>query len=134
MVHELATDPAVALARSPAVAPVRIRLLVAVLVVAVASVVPVPMAWSAPSTRLVLLDGAGAEGGQVIGFPATHLGLRWTGGDDARVQVRSQVSGHWGEWDDVAVAHDLDDADRAMVYGALVEVGGAERVQTRVVG
>jgi len=134
MVYELVTDPAVALARSPAVVPVRIRLLVAVLVGVVASVVPVPMAWSAPETRLDVLDAAGAAGGEGVEFAATHLGLRWSGSDGAHVQVRWQVDGNWGEWDDVAVAHDLDDEAHGMVYSGLLQAPGATRVQTRVVG
>ncbi|MGI8683921.1 MAG: N-acetylmuramoyl-L-alanine amidase [Acidimicrobiales bacterium] len=134
MVHELATDPAVALARSAAVVPVRIRLLVAVLVGVVASVVPVPMAWSAPATRLDVLDAATAAGGEGVDFTATHLGLRWSGSDAAQVQVRWQVDGKWGEWDDVPVAHDLDDEAHGMVYSGLLQAPGARRVQTRVVG
>ncbi len=111
----------------------RIRLLVAVLVGAVASIVPVPMAWSAPATRLSVIDGAGAAGGEAIDFAATHLGLRWSGSDDSRVQVRWQVDGEWGEWDDAPVAHDLDDDANGLVYSGLLRVPGAERVQTRVV-
>jgi len=117
-----------------AVVPVRIRLLVAVLVGAVASTVPVPMAWSAPQTRLDLLDGAGAPGGEEVDFDASHVGLRWTGGDDARVEVRWEAGGRWGDWQAVPVAHDLEDRERGTVYSGLMRVTGASRVQTRVLG
>ena len=116
--------------------PVRIRLVVAVLVGVVASVVPVQMAFGSPETRLDVLDAPGAAGGQEIDFPASHLGLSWTGSDDAQVQVRWQTDGRWADWEDIPVAHDLEDHERGNVYSGLLRVPdpGASRAQTRVVG
>ncbi|HEX2699880.1 MAG TPA: N-acetylmuramoyl-L-alanine amidase [Acidimicrobiales bacterium] len=110
----------------------RIRLLVAVVVGAVASVVPVPMAWSAPRTRLVVLDASGGAQGAGVEFAASHLGLRWSGTHEARVQVRWEVGGRWSHWEDAPVAHDMDDDERGIVYSGLLRVPGASRVQTRV--
>jgi len=126
----------VVLPERAAVVPVRIRLLVAVLVGVAAWVVPVQMALSAPATRLAVLDAPGAAGGEDIDFPASHLGLSWTGSDDAHVQVRWQVDGRWGVWEDVPVAHDLEDHEHGIVYSGLLRVPepGAARAQTRVLG
>ena len=92
------------------------------------------MAWGVPQTRLVVLAGAGGEGGEGTDFPASHLGLTWEGSDDAQVQVRWQVDGAWSAWTDVPVAHDLDDPGRGAVYSGLIRVSGATRAQTRVLG
>ncbi|MGH9153532.1 MAG: hypothetical protein ACRD03_14275, partial [Acidimicrobiales bacterium] len=112
--------------------PLRTRLLVALLAAAAASLVPVPMALGAPATRLDVLEEPGGPGGEAVAFPATHLALSWQGDDDARVQVRWSAGGGWGAWEDVAVAHDLEDHDRGVVYSGLALAPGATRVQARV--
>jgi hypothetical protein len=111
---------------------VRTRIVVALLVVAATLLVPVRMAWSAPETRLDLLDEAGEAAGEAVDFPATHLALRWTGSHDASVQVRWRTAAGWQPWQGVAVAHDLEDSDRGVVYSGLLRAPGAVRVQTRV--
>ena len=120
------------MATDPAVSPLRTRLLVALAVVAVTVTVPVRMAFSAPDTRLALVDGSGPEG-KNIDFPASHVGVRWVGADDAVVEVRWDVGGNWQPWQEVSVAHDLEDDSRGLVYSGLLRVPGASRVQTRVV-
>ena len=112
----------------------RTRVLFALLVVAVTVLVPVPMAWSEPETRLAVLDEADDPGGEEIGFPASHVALSWNGGDGAVVQVRWMVDGRWRAWEDAPVAHDLEDHERGIVYSGVVRVPGAERAQARVVG
>ena len=111
----------------------RTRLFVALAVVALAVVVPVPMAFGAPETRVDLLERAAEAGGEEAGFPASHVGLRWQGSDDAAVEVRWHVDGRWQPWQGVPVAHDLEDDRRGVVYSGLLRVPGASRIQTRVV-
>ena len=110
----------------------RLRVLVALVVLTLTLVVPVRMAWSAPETRVDVLLRAGEAGGEGIGFPATHLGLSWEGADDARMQVRWQAEDRWQEWQDVAVAHDLEDDARGVVYSGLLRAPGVTRVEARV--
>ena len=114
--------------------PVRTRVLVALSVMAVTLLVPVPMAWSAPDTRLDVLDAPSDDGGEEIGFTATHLAVSWSGSEDAAVQVRWRADGAWQGWRDVPVAHDLEDEARGVVYSGLVLAPGATRAQTRVTG
>ena len=109
------------------------RLLVALAIVAAIVAVPVRMAWSAPQTRLVMLAGADDAGGEEVPFPASHVGLRWSGDENAVVQVRWAVDGTWRPWEDVTVAHDLEDRRRRLVYSGLVRTDGASKLQTRVV-
>ncbi|MDP9388273.1 MAG: hypothetical protein M3Q48_10295, partial [Actinomycetota bacterium] len=110
----------------------RTRALVALAVMLAGTVVPVRTALGAPATRLAVLDEADAAGGDDIGFPATHLGLRWTGEDDAVVEVRWLADGRWQGWQAVTVAHDLEDERRGLVYSGLVRAPNASRVQARV--
>jgi hypothetical protein len=112
----------------------RLRILIAVLVAAVAWAVPVPMAWSAPETRVEILDAPSVPGGEEVDIPASHLALSWQGDDGARVQVRWQVDGHWQPWVDAPVAHDLEDHEAGVVYSGLLRAAGPGRVQTRVAG
>ncbi|MGQ0521881.1 MAG: N-acetylmuramoyl-L-alanine amidase [Actinomycetota bacterium] len=112
----------------------RARFLFALAVVLAGTCAPVPMAWSAPATRMEVLDDTSAPGGQDIAFPASHLGLSWQGSDEARVQVRWEVDGDWLDWEDAPVAHDLDDEERGIVYSGLLRAPGGSRAQTRVVG
>ena len=114
--------------------PVRTRVLSALVVVAVTLLVPVPMAWSAPETRVEVLDEADAGAGEALEFPASHLAVTWSGSEDAAVQLRWRAGGAWGPWQPVAVAHDLEDEERGVTYGGLVRASGATRVQARVVG
>ena len=106
----------------------------ATVVVVLTVVVPVPMAFGAPETRLEVLESPAAPGGEELSFPASHVALRWHGSDGARVQVRWEVDGRWQPWEDAPVAHDLEDDERGIVYSGLLRTPGAARVQTRVVG
>ena len=109
------------------------RVFVALAVVAAAFFVPVRMAWSAPQTRLVMLNRAAGPGGEGVPFPASHVGLRWSGDDHAVVQVRWVVDGVWRAWEDVTVSHDLEDRRHQLVYSGLVRADGASRLEARVV-
>ncbi|HUP68332.1 MAG TPA: N-acetylmuramoyl-L-alanine amidase [Acidimicrobiales bacterium] len=109
------------------------RVSVALAIIAVALFVPVPMAWSAPGTRMAVLADAPRPGGQDTSFPVSHVGLRWAGDDDAVVQLRWAVGGTWRPWQDVSVSHDLEDHERGLVYSGLMRVDGASRIEARVV-
>ncbi|MDP9402318.1 MAG: peptidoglycan recognition protein [Actinomycetota bacterium] len=109
------------------------RALVALAVVVAATVVPVPMAWSAPETRMATLADPARPGGQEVSFPVSHVGLRWVGDDDAVVQLRWAVDGAWRPWQEVTVSHDLEDRARGLVYSGLMRVDGASELEARVV-
>ena len=123
---------------------------VATLVLSAAAVVaPVDMAWSAPALRVAELPvpvarrvavpfaRLAAPLARTVGVPfaASHLGVRWTGTEDAVVEARtSALPGVWGPWQQVEVAHDLGDAARHRVLSGLLRAGGASRVQVRARG
>ncbi|MGH9181458.1 MAG: N-acetylmuramoyl-L-alanine amidase, partial [Acidimicrobiales bacterium] len=108
------------------------RLLAVLALAAAAVIVPVEMAWGTPETRMALLEEPDGSSGQSVPFPATHLGLRWSGDDNAVVEVRWERGGVWQAWQPVAVAHDLQDTARGLVYSGILLADGATRVQTRV--
>jgi hypothetical protein len=65
-------------------------------------------------------------------FPATHLGARWIGSEEATVEVRAWRPGDgWGRWEPLAVAHDLEDPEQGLVYSGLIRIDGARRLQAR---
>lgn len=120
----------------------------AVLAVAPA-VVPVRMAWSAPGVQFVELApprGTGLLGPfagvtrtparpVTVPFALSHLGVRWTGDEEAVVEVRTASRpGAWGRWRPLEVAHDLGDDARAQVLSGLVGAPGARLVQVRARG
>ena len=129
------------------------RLLAAAVVALVLSVaavvVPVRMAWSAPELRVAELAVPAVRRVAVpfarlvpplaraveAPFGVSHLGVRWTGDEDAVVEVRTAaVPGLWGPWRAVEVAHDLGDRARRQVLSGLVRAGGDPHVQVRAKG
>ena len=113
------------------------------------AVAPVRMAWSAPRVRFVELAVPGATGlvGRfapltrrlarpvAVPFALSHLGVRWTGDEEAVVEVRTTaLPGGWGRWIPVEVAHDLGDDERGQVLSGLVGAPGARMVQVRARG
>jgi len=135
------------------VAPFLRRLVTAVAGAAVmtaASVVaPVSMAWSAPQLRVAELavpapPTVPAPFARLVlplarvltaPFELSHLGVRWTGSEDAVVEVRTApVAGAWSPWQTVAVAHDLGDTRAGEVLSGLVRADGARVVQARARG
>ena len=77
-------------------------------------------------SELPLLGETPAESGRPlrplpISYAVSHLGLRWVGDQDARIQIRWRgPSDAWPGWRDVLVAHDLgDDVQRARFSGLL---------------
>ena len=116
---------------------------------AAAVVQPVSMAWSAPELRFAEVPvpavrriavpfrrlATSLPRAVTVPFPASHLGVRWTGGEDAVVEVRTAVvGGLWGPWRAMEVAHDLGDERRAEVLSGLVRAGGASLFQARARG
>ena len=93
---------------------------------------PVPMAWSAPATRTALVRGSIVAGGAELSFPASHFGVRWRGDEEAGVELRWHDGDRWSAWQAVEHSEDMSTGD--VVYGALVGVERARRVQARVVG
>ncbi|MGH8990370.1 MAG: hypothetical protein ACRDZ7_02455, partial [Acidimicrobiia bacterium] len=114
--------------RSPALR----RALVVALVAGSSVVLPLQMARGLPTTRFATLPAglpgpAGAvrfsaaavdgpeippPGGAVVDapFPLSHLGVRWHGPEEARVDVRWAGSdGRFGAWKAMPTDHDLDD-------------------------
>jgi hypothetical protein len=115
--------------------PVRIRrLLVAVVVFAAASVLPIRMAWSLPALRsdssLVGADGRGA-----FAYPSSHVGVRWHGSDDDRLEMRwlGAPSGSWSAWRAVEQSHDLGDESAGVMMSGLMVVTDAVEAEVRVV-
>ncbi|MGQ0521803.1 MAG: peptidoglycan recognition protein family protein [Actinomycetota bacterium] len=121
----------------------------AVLLAGAGAVVPVRMAWSAPELRYLELAAPSAPTMPVpfrrlalpvartrsVPFAATHLGVRWTGAEDAGVEVRTApATGRWGPWRAVEVAHDLGSEERRRVVSGLLRVDGARQVQVRAGG
>ncbi len=113
----------------------RVRLAVLAAVMATAwTVVPVRTAWSAPRIRIAELP---ATAGRLLStpFPLSHLGVTWSGSEDAVVEVRTGVvRGVWGPWQRLAVAHDLGDAARQVVFSGLVRADGARFAEARSTG
>lgn len=98
------------------------------------TLVPVPLAWSAPRVQLAEL-AAGAARVLPLPFQPSHLGVRWEGSEEAGVEVRTAlVPGVWGPWQPVAVAHDLGDPDRGQVLSGLLRADGARYAQARAHG
>ncbi|HEX2063899.1 MAG TPA: hypothetical protein VHE80_05715, partial [Acidimicrobiales bacterium] len=111
----------------------RVALMAAALAMAW-TLVPVPLAWSAPRVQLAEL-AAGAARVLPLPFQASHLGVRWEGSEEATVEVRTAlVPGVWGPWQPVAVAHDLGDPDRGRVLSGLLRADGARYAQARAHG
>ena len=98
------------------------------------TLVPVPLAWSAPGVRLAEL-AAGAARVLPLPFELSHVGVRWSGSEEAGVEVRTAlVPGVWGPWQPLPVAHDLGDPDRGRVLSGLVRADGARFAQVRAHG
>ncbi|HEX9970175.1 MAG TPA: N-acetylmuramoyl-L-alanine amidase, partial [Acidimicrobiales bacterium] len=107
------------------------RLVVVLAAVGLVHLAPVPMAWSAPATRAAIVRDAGR--GAQTPFPSSHFGVRWTGDEEAVVEVRSHNEDGWGPWQQVEADHDMSEGTGGVVFGALVVADAADRVQTRVV-
>ncbi|MDQ3757930.1 MAG: hypothetical protein M3394_08785, partial [Actinomycetota bacterium] len=75
---------------------------------------PVPMAWSAPATRTLLVRGATAGGGVDLSFPASHFGVRWHGDEEAGVELRWHDGRAWSAWQ--PVEHNEDMTTGEVVY------------------
>ena len=115
--------------------PRRARLAVLTAVLAMAwTVVPVRLAWGAPRVRVSELATAA---GRAVSTPfaLSHLGVRWSGSEDAPVEVRTAVvPGAWGPWRRVEVSHDLGDPARQTVFSGLLRADGARFAEARTSG
>ncbi|MDQ1439335.1 MAG: hypothetical protein QOK43_2964 [Acidimicrobiaceae bacterium] len=110
-----------------------VRALVAVSAIAAFQLAGVPTAWSAPATRMAVVDAAAGSTARHLAFPLSHLALRWQGSEDAVVQVRWQhMAGRWTAWRTVEVSHDMSDHAHNLFYSGLLRLDGARDVQTRV--
>jgi hypothetical protein len=125
---------------------------------------PIRMAHGAPETRFAVVPAsvtptarvasaaAGPEipppPGHVVrsSFPISHLGVRWTGSEEAAVDIRlAGDDGTWGPWRALAVDHDLEGADGGAghdhepedggpVLSQLIRAHGATSAQVRAAG
>ncbi|MDP9071579.1 MAG: hypothetical protein M3N68_09940, partial [Actinomycetota bacterium] len=110
----------------------RARLVVLTALMATAwTLVPVRLAWSAPQVRLSELAAAA---GQAVRMPfaLSHLGVTWSGSEDAGVEVRTALlPGAWGPWQPASVAHDLGNPAQGTVFSGLLRADGARYAEAR---
>ncbi len=143
--------------------PAALRAAVVGVLAGAAVLAPVQMAQGAPRTRFAVLaggvervawavlpavaggpDAAGPTlpppGGRFIDteFPASHVGVRWRGPEEAQVDVRvAGPDGSFGPWRRMANDHDLEDETRGEdgpFLSELVRVDAATRIQARAAG
>jgi hypothetical protein len=76
---------------------------------------------------------AGARTAEVrLPFPATHVGIRWRGSEEARVEIRWREPAVWGSWRPLSVWEDAGDDDAELVASGLVRPpSGATRLALR---
>jgi hypothetical protein len=89
-----------------------------------------------PGPRSVFPEPGGAGlirfGVLRLPFPATHLGLRWQGGEADLVEICWEVAGEWSAWRPLSIWHDAGDDDSGHVAAGLVRpVPGASRLGVR---
>jgi len=109
-----------------------LQVLFAALIVLAGSALPIQTAWAEPEVRL---QEVAAWAGLPVSLDhaASHLGVRWTGDDDAVVELRSRPTGAaWTAWEAMAVAHDMGDEERRDVRTGLVLAPNAVTVEVRV--
>jgi hypothetical protein len=111
-----------------------LSLTIAVLAIGAFQLGGIPMAWSAPATRVAHVR-VGRGGDHAMPFALSHVGITWHGAEDAVVQARWRLaSGGWSEWTGLEVNHDLTDtAGATAVYSSVVRVDDATDLDTRVV-
>jgi hypothetical protein len=64
---------------------------------------------------------AGAGTAEVrLPFPATHIGVRWRGSEEARVEIRWRDTADWSAWQPLSVWEDAGDDDAELVASGLV--------------
>ena len=141
--------------------PTALRAGVVCVLAAAAVLAPVQMARGAPQTRFAVLAGglghgpsplpaaavpvtAGPvvppPGGRIVEteFPASHVGVRWRGPEEAQVDVRvASGAGEFGPWRRMPPDHDLEDESRGEDgphLSELLRVDEAQRIQLRATG
>jgi N-acetylmuramoyl-L-alanine amidase-like protein len=68
-------------------------------------------------------------------FPASHLGVRWHGDEEATIELRHRAEAQgWSQWRAVAVSHDLGDEERGVHLSGLIRAPAAMGVQVRATG
>ena len=109
-----------------------VQVLVAALVVLASSALPIETAWAEPEVRLQELP-ISSDSPASLAHPTSHLGLRWTGDEDAVIELRARPGrGPWTTWERLEVAHDLGDEERREVRTGLVLASDAVTVEVRV--
>ena len=95
-------------------------------------VVPVRTAWSLPEVRVAEI--AVANNGHVaLPSPASHLGVRWIGNDDAELELRWRShEGPWSAWQHVDASDDLGDPTRGIVLSDLLLVDDATEAEVNL--
>jgi hypothetical protein len=97
----------------------------------------------APATRLVTIPAAAvrataaasgtADPGQATPFPLSHLAARWTGDEDAVVEIRWGTRAGWQPWQVAPVSYDISEGAGGQVFSSLVRADGADRIEGRAV-
>ena len=100
-----------------------------VFVALVAASLPVGGARAGTGPRVAVL--AMGDAPRSTPFPASHLGVRWQGSEEAPVELRFAGPDGWEPWRRVEVAHDLGDEEREVRLSGLVRAPAATRVQVR---
>lgn len=109
-----------------------VRVLAAALIVLAGSALPIETAWAEPEVRLQELAVV-ADRPVDLDHPASHIGVRWIGDDDAVVELRARPAGAaWTAWEAMAVAHDMGDDEGREVRTGLVLVPNVVAVEVRV--
>ena len=107
---------------------------IALVAIGVVQFASVPMAWSAPDTRVAEVP-VGAGGVKRMPFELSHVGVHWKGSEEAVVEGRWKLAGEsrWSDWQQLPVSHDLYDEATGTVYAGLLRADGATEFETRVV-
>ena len=101
------------------------------------AVVPASVTGQARAAAAAVMPEIPATPGPVLDspFPLSHLGVRWTGSEDAAIDIRlAGADGAWGPWRALPVSHDLEDGDGGPNMSELIRAHGATRAQVRATG
>jgi hypothetical protein len=130
-----------------------VRVIAVGVMAAFAVLAPIRMAQGAPKTRFAIVPAAVTAGPRVAAavalpdvppqpgpvvdspFPLSHLGVRWTGSENAAVDIRlAGADGVWSAWRPVAADDDMENGDGGPVLSELIVAHDATRAQVRASG
>ncbi|HEX4979254.1 MAG TPA: N-acetylmuramoyl-L-alanine amidase, partial [Acidimicrobiales bacterium] len=109
------------------------RVLVALAAALAAVVLPIRTSWAEPAVRLT--EHSAPFGREIdLAHPSSHLGVRWTGDETARLSLRWRADdgGDWQPWQPVVASHDLGDEQAGIHLSGLLIADDARHVELRV--